>query len=110
MLSASRFISQHLFVVPPSGGSFLLAIQSRVNAELQTMAHPYSALLRCAQPGVQAVDQFLRLAALDTRDVVLILEQHTERVGNDGRIERHRVELSQGRRPVERFGDARSLE
>ena len=52
----------------------------------------------------------LGLAAFDARDVVLIFQQHAERVGHGRRIERDRVELGQRGRPVERLGDAGRLE
>ena len=52
----------------------------------------------------------LGFAALHRLDVVLVFQQHAERVGDERRIERHGVELHQRRRPVERFGDAGRLE
>ena len=67
----------------------------------------YSAAL---QLRAHLVDQLLRLGAFEARDVVLILEQHAERVGDGRRIERDHVELGQRRRPVERLGDAGRLE
>src|SRR4029079_1597828 len=56
------------------------------------------------------VDQFFRLGAFEARDIVLILEQHPERVGDGRRIERNNVKLGQRRGPVERLGDAWRLE
>ena len=46
----------------------------------------------------------------DGADVVLVLEQHAERVGDRLRVERDAVERHQRFRPVERLGDARRLE
>src|SRR5262245_25749584 len=66
--------------------------------------------LRRAQLGVHLVDQLLGLAAFDAGDVVLVLEQHAERVGDRGGVERHCVELAERRGPIERLGDARRLE
>ena len=43
-------------------------------------------------------------------DVVLVLEQHAQRVGDRLRIERDAVERDQRLGPVERLGDARRLE
>src|SRR6187455_3107512 len=66
--------------------------------------------LRRAQLRLDLVEQLLDLAALEPRDVVLVFQEHAERIGHRGRIERDGVELAQGRRPVERLGDARRLE
>ena len=67
-------------------------------------------LLRRPHLGMHGVEQFLRLGALDPCDVVLILEQHAERIGHGRGIERHDIELGQCGRPVERFRDTRRLE
>src|SRR5215217_6759869 len=48
--------------------------------------------------------------ALQALDVVLVLQQHTQRVVDGLGIEVERVQLRQSRRPVDRFGDARRLE
>src|SRR3954471_16407118 len=66
--------------------------------------------LRRAQLGLHLIEQLLDLAAFEPRDVVLILQQHAERVGHGRRIERHGVEFGQRCRPVERLGDAWRLE
>ena len=47
---------------------------------------------------------------LERADVVLVLEQHAQRVGHRLRIERDAVERDQRLGPVERLGDARRLE
>ena len=66
--------------------------------------------LQPAKLGARLLDQRLRFRALDLGDVVLIFEQHAERVGDLRRIEGDRVEFGQRRRPVQRFGDAGRLE
>ena len=72
--------------------------------------------LRLTQPsersqlGALSPRSALRLRALDLRDVVLIFEQHAERIGDLRRIERDRVEFGERRRPVQGLGDARRLE
>src|SRR5277367_3240784 len=66
--------------------------------------------LQPAKLGARLLYQRLRLCALDLCDIVLIFQQDAERIGNLRRVERHRIELGQRGRPVERFGDARRLE
>src|SRR5579871_6012590 len=66
--------------------------------------------LRGAQLRAHLLDQLLGGTAFEPRDVVLVLEQHAERVGDGGRIERDRVELGERARPVESLGDAGGLE
>ena len=63
-----------------------------------------------AQLGARLLDQRLGFRAFDLGDVVLIFEEHAERVGDLRRVERDGVEFGQRRRPVERLGDARRLE
>src|SRR5487761_1606328 len=66
--------------------------------------------LRRAQFRLHLVEQFLDLGAFELGDVILIFEQHAERVGDSSRIERHHIEFSQRAGPIERFGDAWRLE
>src|SRR5260221_12822365 len=55
-------------------------------------------------------EQAQRLAALDLPDVVLVFQQHAERVVDRVRGQRQHVELHQGLSPVDRLGDARQFE
>src|SRR5678816_3120957 len=51
-----------------------------------------------------------RLAALDLGDVVLVLEERSERGAHVGGVVRHRVELRQRLGAIDRLGDAGELE
>src|SRR5271154_6085776 len=67
-------------------------------------------LLRRSQIRPHLVEQLFHLAAFEFGDVVLIFQQHAERVGDGGGIERDDVELRERRRPVERLGNTGRFE
>src|ERR1700735_1363919 len=66
--------------------------------------------LQPAKLGAGFLDQRLRLCTLYLGNIVLIFQQDAQRIGDLRRVERHRIELGQRGRPVERLGDARRLE
>src|SRR5712692_4194062 len=80
------------------GGTVMSSFSRSPGLGAPTLPSPASGggirlLLRRAQLGPHAVEQFLRLGAFEPGDVILIFEEHAERVGHRRRIERHHVEL-----------------
>src|SRR6056297_3678534 len=69
-----------------------------------------SCILLGGQLRLGLVKQPRGLGAGDFRDIVLILEQRAERIGDHLRGDRHRVERDQTARPVDRLGDAGAFE
>src|SRR5690242_14578071 len=59
--------------------------------------------------GLDLVEQLGGFAALDAGDVVLVLQEHAERVVDDVRGQFQRIELHQRLGPVDRLGDAGQL-
>src|SRR6185312_17034069 len=94
--SARRPVGWFSLLVERSAGIMTLPARGRLLGRPQLRFH--------------LVEQLLDLGAFQPRDIVLIFEQHTERVGNGGRIERDDVELGQRAGPIQRFGDTRRLE
>src|ERR1700722_15062907 len=88
---------------PLAGSASKIALISRGSTSLRSNLQP-------AKLGARLLDQRLRLCAFYLCDIVLIFQQHAERIGDLRRVERYRVELGQRGRPVERLGDARRLE
>src|SRR5689334_2300222 len=74
---------------------------------LGTRGRSLMLLLRRPQLRAHLVEHFLGLGAFEARDVVLIFEQHAERVGDGRGIERHHVKFGERARPIESLGDAR---
>src|SRR5690606_34232616 len=60
--------------------------------------------------GLDLFQDALRLAALETSNVVLVFQEDAESVVDRLGIEDERIELHQGMRPVDGFGNARQLE
>src|ERR1700757_2511593 len=67
-------------------------------------------LLCCADLRAHLIEQLLGLAALDARDVVLVFQQHAERIVDGRGIEGGGVELGQRGGPIKRLGNAGRLE
>ena len=67
-------------------------------------------LLRSGHLGLDFLQQAPAFALLDAGDVVLVLQNHADRVGDRLGIERDLVEFRQGARPVDRLGNAGRLE
>src|SRR5580692_11474508 len=88
---------------PLAGSASKIALISPGSTSLRSNLQP-------AKLGARLLDQRLRLCAFYLCDIVLIFQQHAERIGDLRRIEGHRIELGQRGRPVERLGDARRLE
>ena len=75
-----------------------------------TLAGEMHRSLGCPQRALNLIEHVLGAAALHLLDVVLVLQENAERVRDERRIERDRIEFHEGRGPVEGFGDARCLE
>ncbi len=67
-------------------------------------------LLRRAQLRLHLVEQMLDLGAVEPGNIVLVLEQYTERVRHRCRIEGDHIKLGQRGSPVQRLGHARRFE
>src|SRR5689334_1084278 len=65
---------------------------------------------RRSEFGAHLLEDPGRLAALNFRDVVLVLEQHAQRVVDCFRREREHVQLGKCMRPVDGLGNAGKLE
>src|SRR5215471_12708512 len=81
-----------------------------LRATLPEVGEGEESSFRRPQLRAQTVDQLLRLGAFDAGDIVLVLEQHAERVRYRRGVERDRVEFGERACPVERLGNAGRLE
>src|SRR5262245_16401055 len=85
-----------------------------VRAKYMTLARSWPAtaapLLCRGELLLHLGEQALRLRALDLGDVVLVFEQHAQRVVDRLGRQRQHVELRERMGPVDGLGDARQLE
>src|SRR5579871_3541041 len=89
------------------------ARRMRANCMMLSTSLPFtgrSAERLLGELGAHGIEQLHGFGALQAGDVVLVFEQHAQGRVDDRGIERHRVELEQRFRPVDRLGDARQLE
>ena len=75
-----------------------------------TRASRHARRRRGADLVLDLVENALGFRAFHAHDVILVFEQHAQRVVDRLRIKRDAVELMQRRHPVERFGNPRRLE